>query len=219
MKMINFQFKVDSREHNPDLFLYFDLYSKEKGFSWSKELLEVGDIVCGNVCIERKEASDFVGSILDGRLKEQAMRMYANYEHRYIIIEGDVFATKSNINHNAIIGKMTSLCAKYGIYLINVNSPRHTVYTCYSIVAKIFAENKLDFINFNKSVRRLNDIDIVVAMLLQIPGLGLDRAKKIAEFYKTTPSEIFGKICYNDLVNIDGIGEVTTRKVLNSIGK
>jgi ERCC4-type nuclease len=217
--VINFQFKVDCREHNPDLFLYFDLYSKEKGFTWTKEMLEIGDVVCGNICIERKEAGDFVGSIMDGRLKEQAMRMCANYDHRYIIIEGNPFQTKSNINHNAIIGKMTSLCAKYGIFLINVESPQHTVYTCYSIVAKHFAEKNLDFVNFNKSVKRLNDIDISIAMLLQVPGLGVDRAKKIADFYNCPLCELFGKICYEDVITIDGIGETTTKKLLKSIGK
>ena len=36
--------------------------------------LEVGDLVCGDAVIERKQATDFVGSIMDGRLSNQIQK-------------------------------------------------------------------------------------------------------------------------------------------------
>jgi ERCC4-type nuclease len=216
--MINFHFKVDSREQNPDLFLYFDVYSKEKSFSWQKEYLEVGDVVCGNICIERKEAGDFVSSIIDGRLKEQAMKMASNFEHRYIIIEGDIFRTKSNINHNAIIGKLTSLTVNYGIQIFMINNPAHFVYTCYSIVAKHYGKQELDIFQFKKIVHKLNDEDVRTAMLIQIPGVGIGRAKLISKFYNNlTVKEMFEKITFEELISINGIEKRIANKIINAI--
>ena len=123
---------VDTREHNEDIFDTLDILSSEKGFEWEKATLETGDVVCGNVCIERKEAGDFVGSITTGHLKEQCAKMCLNFPdpngHKYLILEGDPYTTRSNMNINAITGQMTSLAVKYNIKLVYVPNAAQFVY-------------------------------------------------------------------------------------------
>ena len=101
-------------------------------------MLEVGDVACGDIVIERKEAGDFVGSIIDGRLNEQAAKMSLNYDHKYVIIEGNPFRTDSNINPHAIIGKMVSLLVKHDMKIIFVETPTQFVFACsrFAIQAK-----------------------------------------------------------------------------------
>ena len=55
--------------------------------------LEVGDFVLSDnrVVIERKTHSDFISSIIDGRLFEQAKTMKENFTNPIIIIEGIKF--------------------------------------------------------------------------------------------------------------------------------
>jgi ERCC4-type nuclease len=212
-----FNFKIDTREQNKDLFLYFDLYSKEKKFTYEKIFLEVGDVICGNVCIERKEAGDFVSSIMDGRLNEQAIKMCLNYKHKYIIIEGDVFKTKSNISHHAIIGKMASLCVRYGIKIITVDSTQHFVYTCYALVSKHVEQNEFSPIDFEKYIPKLQLEDIPVAMLMQIPGIGKEKATKIIEYYNYSIKDLFNNIKREDLMQIDGIKDKIADKIIDAI--
>src|SRR2546422_7704689 len=57
-----------------------------------KLTLTIADyVVSSRVAIERKEGTDFVGSIFDGRLFEQAHRLRETYEFPIIIVEGSVF--------------------------------------------------------------------------------------------------------------------------------
>ena len=113
---------------------------------------------------------------------------------------------------------MVSICANYGIFIINVNSPKDLVYACYSIVAKHYARNELDFVNFKNCIRKLKNEDVPVAMLCQIPNVGLDKAKLIVKFYKNcSPQELFSKICFEDLISISGIGRIIAQKIMDNI--
>lgn len=212
-------FKVDSREKSQDLFDAFDIYGAEKKFTWEKTYLEVGDVVCGNICIERKDAGDFVGSVMDGRLKEQAAKMFMNFKHKYIIIEGNPFKTNSQIHHNALIGMMASLSAKYGIHILNVENQNQFVYACYSLVNKHVLQEEFNPETHSMLKHKITDEEIIVAMLHQIPGLGYDKAKAIAGLYGNSLKRIMNDINYGDLIVLNGIGKKTAEKIINILNK
>jgi len=50
--------------------------------------LPIGDLVCGNACIELKTIPDFLSSITDGRLAHQPVHMKENFSHPLILILG-----------------------------------------------------------------------------------------------------------------------------------
>lgn len=212
-------FKIDSRESNQDLWDAFDILAYEKGFEYISTGLDTGDVTCGNVVIERKTASDFISSIMDSRGREQPAKMCLNYKYKYIIVEGNPFRTKSAINHNAIIGKMSSLLVKYEINILFVDTPVHFVYACYSIIRKHMDGETFDPEDFIQLKYKTTDEHIITAMIHQIPGLGYDKAKTIAEKYNNSFSNMVNEISIESLQEIEGIGKVTAEKVYEIIKK
>jgi ERCC4-type nuclease len=63
----------------------------------------------GGVAVERKAARDFVASILDRRLFDQAERLVGELERPLLILEGDPLATEINIHPNAVRGALAHL--------------------------------------------------------------------------------------------------------------
>jgi len=210
-------FKIDSRESSEKLFDAFDILVAEKGISYEKTFLEVGDIVCGNVVIERKEAGDFVGSIMDGRLTDQAHQMCLNFEHKYVIIEGNPFRTRSSINENAIIGKMTSLYVKYNIPVMFVENQAQLAYASYSLITKHMDGASYNPEDFVKLKHKVSDEEILVAMLHQIPNLGYDKAQAIAELYNFSLKEFVNSANPGRLKTIDGVGTTMSKKIMKLI--
>ncbi|MEM1837843.1 MAG: ERCC4 domain-containing protein, partial [Pyrobaculum sp.] len=77
---------VDTREHNEEIIRAI----KESGCGVIKTKLEVGDYSAGGFIFERKSVSDFVNSIIDGRLFSQLERLRNSEMRPVVIIEGDL---------------------------------------------------------------------------------------------------------------------------------
>jgi len=121
-----------------EVLVYVD--TRERGSTVIKELsdmgaltkikqLEVGDFVLtDDIVIERKTISDFLESIIDGRLYNQLNKMSANYSSPLILVEGnqnELFSLR-NIHKNAIIGTLTTIALKYRIPIIFTKDARDT---------------------------------------------------------------------------------------------
>ena len=211
--------KVDTREHNQELFDSFDILSVDKNLSYERTFLEVGDVACGNIVIERKEANDFVGSIMDGRLREQAAKMSLNYQYKYVIVEGNPYRTKSNINAHAVIGKMTSLLVKHDIKLLFVETPEQFAFACYSIIKKHIDEGNFNPEEFKKLQYKVGKSDVVSAMLYQIPNLGYEKARKIAEMFDFSLPKLIAQASKEKLMLIDGIGATMAERICDLLEK
>jgi len=100
----------------------------ELGCTVVEKQLEVGDYIPGKeIVIERKSISDFVSSIVDGRLSKQLINMAESYERPLVIVEGDkekLFET--NMHRNAIIGMLTSIALNYRVPVLFTDSARET---------------------------------------------------------------------------------------------
>ncbi len=85
--------------------------------------LPVGDfILSADVVVERKSAVDFVASIMNKRLFGQVAQMKATYARSIVLIEGDVFSTRSQISPDALRGALSWLAVIEGISLIHTKS-------------------------------------------------------------------------------------------------
>lgn len=212
-------FLIDDREHSQELKDALKIVSMQRMFDYETSHLEIGDVQCGNVVIERKEARDFIGSIMDRRLSEQAKKMMYAFEHRYIIIEGDIYSTGSMISDVAIIGKLTSLCVKYGIGLIYVKSPLHFVEACYSIVKKHQDTFSFDGNFVPSSIPKRTDEEILVMMLMTIKGISYDKSKAICEMYGNSFRCIVDNADPKQISSIDGIGKVLANRICDFVKK
>jgi ERCC4-type nuclease len=185
----------------------------KKEIYFKSENLPIGDfkIVYNEsvkTIIERKTINDLVSSIIDGRYKEQSLRLSCHdnlHAHNiFYIIEGDLelYKPKTRINIESIKSAMFALSYYKGFIVVNTKSQEETADYIKYIYDKIskhpkdspYSENncKEDYVNVVKKVKRdnINKENINILMLSQIPGISPNIAKSI-----------LNKISFKDLVN------------------
>ena len=118
---------VDSNEASKrkDIITYF----KFNGFDVEIKPLDVCDyVVSDRVGVERKDASDFIGSMKDGRVFSQAKGMAEIYEKPVIILEGAMKKAlkRSRMKQSSIYGALSSLALDYGVNIIPTDDPQRT---------------------------------------------------------------------------------------------
>lgn len=92
----------------------------------------VRELPCGDYLphptfgIERKDATDFVASIMDRRLFAQVLRLSDEFERFAFVIEGDIYATRSGITPEAIRGALSYLMALGKASVIQVKNAGET---------------------------------------------------------------------------------------------
>jgi Fanconi anemia group M protein len=130
---------VDTRERDSGV----SKMLQELGCEVVEKQLEVGDYVPGKeIAIERKSVSDFLSSIVDGRLGKQLINMAESYEKPLVIVEGSrekLFET--NIHRNAVIGMLTSIALNYRVPVLFTDGARETAQYIY-VIAKREQEGK-----------------------------------------------------------------------------
>jgi len=178
--------------------------------------LPVGDIVLNadgkNILIERKTATDFIGSIYDGRLFDQAKRACSikDAEVLYLIV-GD-FAKECRyrkINKMSVIGALNSLIFDYGIKTVFVTNNNWASIFVYNLAKKYNTKNNKKFITtLRKSASKyLSDDEKLLYILQGFPSIGPSTSKKLLEKYGSL-NEIFK----NDPENLN-----TGKKVKESL--
>ncbi|MEM4898761.1 MAG: ERCC4 domain-containing protein, partial [Pyrobaculum sp.] len=114
---------VDTREHNEEIIRAI----KESGCGVIKTKLEVGDYSAGGFIFERKSVSDFVNSIIDGRLFSQLERLRNSEMRSVVIIEGDLWRELQHrdVSPNAVLGAQLAIYTM-GVCIIHTADPIHT---------------------------------------------------------------------------------------------
>lgn len=176
--------------------------------------LELGDYLVKHslyeVLAERKDANDFISSIVDGRLFRQCHFLSARYPLSILAVVGDLDEALENrdISRSAVIGAMVSIAIK------NVQG---------QVVPLIF-KNEEDFCLALKSIdARVSEGDLKilprlkshenpkVAMLTAIPGIGEKKAEKLFEHFGSI--QRIANASISELKRVEGIGEKKAREI------
>ena len=100
----------------------------ELGVEVEAKRLEVGDFVLSDrVGVERKSVRDFLQSIVDKRLLEQAKRLGETFERPLLILEGidDLYSLRA-IHPNAIRGALVALTVDLGVSILHTRDEAET---------------------------------------------------------------------------------------------
>lgn len=178
--------------------------------------LEVADYDVGGVYgIERKTANDFINSIIDRRLFDQAMYLKEAYETPIVVVEGNF--TKllyfRSITLNAVFGALASL-AESKISVIQVNGPKETALFIYVLSKRLEKKKKKYVPPTKKRVIKMNTSIPVVQLNLisSIPGISYEMAERILRHFKT-PRRFF-TATPNEIKKVSGLGEKRAKKII-----
>lgn len=113
---------VDSREKNSRV----PSFLIGAGCDVVFEKLDVGDYLVGDIVIERKSFSDFIGSLVSGRLKKQ-LQSLSTCEKRILLLEGFYYNYRDfKISKNAVLGMLCSCLLDYGVPVLYSESEKES---------------------------------------------------------------------------------------------
>ncbi|MEM5794128.1 MAG: ERCC4 domain-containing protein [Candidatus Aenigmatarchaeota archaeon] len=149
---------------------------KKLGALVNVQSLEIGDFVLSEkVCVEKKTHSDFISSIIDGRIFEQASLLRKNFEKPIIVIEG---YSNREISDNALKAALACLLIDFGISLVSTKNSFDTAKLIYWIAKKEQSETKSEVaIKVGKKPKDIRKIQEFIVSSL--PGVSTKTAVKL----------------------------------------
>lgn len=216
----------DNREKN-DRLDYFKKFCQENDLTRvMKQSLPVGDYVFVKddvrVCFEYKTIFDFISSIMDNRVFNQAINMAESFDYHYVVVVGDYNNEVSkyyqigirqgrtpHFTKRMFIGTITSLNTVS--HVLRVNNMGEAFEFMLSQARKCFSykrvyrhDNRLPKGVGQWLVCNVSGVADTTASLIE-DSLGLDTLQDLLNVEK------------NDLLSIKGIGEKTADKIMERI--
>lgn len=214
---------IDSREQ--DRIESAKQYYTEQGLTVEIAELPIGDYLFtdgeDNVVFEFKTIPDYISSINDGRLWNEAINQAENYNYHFIMIYGDLYQrTKSIIKSKEYV----PMTVEQYIGSISSLNRYTTVLQCYNHVIE-----EAYFTMWKQAEKCLGNRPIVRKfpkkhrnpafnfLCHDIYGINHKKAKTITETYNLHSLTDLMKLTQEDLIKIDGIGENTANKIIQAI--
>jgi len=180
----------------------------------NKTSLSVGDFVCSDrVVVERKEHSDFIGSIIDGRIFEQSQRMKAEFEKPIFIIEG---SSNRNISVNALKAAVATLATNFGASLISTKNPKDTALTIFWL-AKKEQQGAGRGISIKVGKKAKDERKLQEQIVCGLPGVSTVICKRLLEHFGSI-EDVFSAT-EEDLREVEGIGKKLAKRIRKILEK
>ncbi|MFX0122781.1 MAG: ERCC4 domain-containing protein [Candidatus Hodarchaeota archaeon] len=214
---------VDSRETSSRI----PRLLKQYGAQLHSQELEVGDyILSDRLIVERKTYSDFVSSVIDGRLfhpsspgKHSQLSRLAQQRFPLILIQLKSEVIERQIHINSLMGAISSIILDFRIPIIFTRNDSESAALMYQL-AKREQENTTAEISLpTVSKKEQNIREIQMFMLATIPGINSAKAKNLLDKFQTI--QAIASADLEELIAVPQIGrKLATRvqTVLNSPG-
>ncbi len=196
---------------------------REKGSGVIKELLDLGIkidlqrldvadyVLSPKVGIEYKKISDFVDSIIDGRLLEQIKVLKQNYERPLVIIEGDAdMYSLRKIHPNAIRGMLATIAIDYGIPIIQTKNLKETAALLY-IIAKREQDPDKKYFDPHSEKKPLTLKEQQEYIVSSLPNVGPVLAKDLLKYFGSVRNIM--NASEERLTNVEKIGEKKAKAI------
>jgi ERCC4-type nuclease len=173
---------IDNREKDSEI----PNLLKDKGIPILFENLEIGDYIIGDLIIERKTSKDFIASVFDGRIFQQANKITSFTNKAILLIEGNLNNEIEYVkNKNSIYGTLLSLALSYNFKIIYSNDIEESA-NILEIIYKHGKYSKIENIHLIKQKRISNDVnEQKLNIIASIPHIGEKYAERLLKSFKT----------------------------------
>ncbi len=182
---------------------------ESSGIKITKATLPVGDYaISERVCIERKTASDFESSLINGRLFEQMLRLKEAYMLPILLIE---MGTEFRLGEPVITGAIASC---YIDYRVMVAFSEDELDTASIICAIARHENEREAAEPSPKggTRSFSDDQFRERVIANLPGIGLATARSLLEHFGSINA--IATADENSLMDVPNIGKKRAKAIL-----
>ena len=184
------------------------------------ETLAVGDYVLSDrVAVERKSATDFLDTLLDGdrSLFEQTGDLVRAYGRPVLILEGELVTlyTERNIDPRAIQGALASLAVDFDVSILQTRDDNDTADMLETIATREQTSRDRNIsVHGDKSAKTLQEQQEYVVS--SIADIGPVTAQSLLDAFGTVEEVMTAN--EDDLTAVDGVGSVTAARIRNVVG-
>ncbi|MEJ2278179.1 MAG: ERCC4 domain-containing protein [Candidatus Lokiarchaeota archaeon] len=149
--------------------------------------------------MERKEGSDFVGSIIDNRLFEQLLRLKETYSNPILILEGlnDNVFENTGMNIKSIYGALTFISYKLGISVIPTRNLEDTLIVIERIAYGEQVKDDMPVFS-RRAPKSMNIFERRCYIIEGLLDIGPKKAKSLIKYFQT-PFRVFEAIKFTEI--------------------
>lgn len=203
--------QVDSRESRSGI---ADKLTCFKGVAVERAELPSGDyLIGGGIAVERKDANDFVLSVMDGRLFEQVARMLAEHDKAVVLIEGDPYSVRSAIATESVDGALSYISLLSGASLAYSPSLAATPRILWRMA--LHAQHGLGY-EIPLRVAKPKPVGILGQYLVEgLPGVGPAMAKRLLAHFGSARTVFSADV--EALCGVKGVGRKSAEAILAAL--
>ena len=173
--------------------------------------LDVADYHIGNVMgVEHKAPDDFVGSVKDGRVFQQATELSQNFTKSLILVDGPI----ESVLYNRYIRSPNEMWGAIGSLWMHYHTPvmfcgKDNLVSALIWLALKASDGKVG--EYNPIRRGATVKERQLHLISSLPGIGPGRARKILDVYKSPMNALTNLERWEH--DVDGIGPTIKSKV------
>ena len=184
--------------------------------------LEIGDYIFDNkVVFEFKTTADFVASIQDNRVFNEAINQAENYDYHFVIIQGDDHSRAKAISMSRNYHEITYFGYLGAIASLNRYTTVIESYTPYLNEAfyKMWIQARKDLNNkpIVKKFPRKHKNPAFNWLCYCVYGISAKKAQAIIDELGLISLTDLMKVTHQDLTRVDGIGDKTATDIIRSL--
>lgn len=197
---------VDSRESRSGLKTLLEA----RGIEVLVEELECADVVLADgLAVERKAANDFILSIENRRIFTQLAVCKKTYARVFVIVEGDIFKTRSTMAEDALLGALSYISLLENVPVLFTSNTAQT-----SQLLIRLQKHALEGLGYEIALRGAKPKDRYPQsqyLVEGLPGVGPAAAKKLLTHFGTASAVLQASV--EELRNAPGIGPKTASSI------
>ena len=171
--------------------------------------LEIGDYVLSDdQVVERKAAAEFVASIMNGTLFNQAGKLRLKFARTLILIEGDIYSTGHAIARDSIDGALAFLITLNGFSVLQMKSPQASADIIYRLAKSSQSPDAEPSFRRGKVTQGRSEALFCIEGVL---GVGPSLAVRILDHFKSVSA--FFTASAEDLQQVSGIGPKRAERI------
>ncbi len=176
--------------------------------------LDVGDyLISERVGVERKEVDDFLASLKDGRLFQQARMLRRAYQAPLMIIEGPSLFGRGQMSSEAIYGALASVSVSFGIPVVSTKDDQETAQLLLAIAKREASEGRTPGIRGEKGKMLLQERQQFI--LEGLPNVSGIIAQRLLAHFGSVSAVL--KATEKELQDVQGVGKVIAKGIRETL--